>query len=98
MPNQTEVDEMHRIEANEMQTNEAVKYHAPSRTSSDLHGDDASVALKSIDSERVIFNAAQRLLKPGAFYRYVIHLYAERKLLVFFSIHFIATMIIWCKL
>jgi hypothetical protein len=90
MPNQIKVDDMvNDIEANE----EAAKDQAPSASSG--LGDHTSEARKSIDSERVIFNAAHRLLRPGAFYRYVIYLYAERKLMVAFSIHFIATIIIW---
>jgi hypothetical protein len=80
----------------EIQPNEAVQ-DLNSSISSGLLVADISKARKSIDSERVIFSTAHSLLRPSAFYRYVIYLYAERKLMVVFSIHFIATMIIWGK-
>ena len=48
-----------------------------------------------MQSERMIFERASQLLKPGPFFRLVTHLYAERKLVVFFSIHFMCTMIVW---
>jgi hypothetical protein len=47
--------------------------------------------------ERAFFQKARRYLLPGPFYRTIIHLYAERKLLVFFWVHFISTMVVWGK-
>jgi len=44
-----------------------------------------------------LFNKAYEYLNPGCSFRRVVHLYAERKLLVFFLIHFACTMIIWCE-
>ena len=48
-----------------------------------------------MQEERVIFEKARQFLKPGPFFRFVTYLYAERKLVVFFLIHFMCTMIIW---
>jgi hypothetical protein len=49
------------------------------------------------EEERAIFQKARHYLLPGPFYRAIVYLYAERKLLVFFWIHFISTMVIWGK-
>ena len=46
---------------------------------------------------RCLFSKAKQYLSPGPAFRSVIRLYAERKLLVFFMMHFMATIIIWCK-
>ena len=47
--------------------------------------------------EKAVFSKARQLLDMGKMYRSVVYIYAERKLLVFFGIHFMATMIIWGK-
>jgi hypothetical protein len=47
------------------------------------------------EEERAVFQKARHYLLPGPFYRAIVHLYAERKLLVFFWIHFVSTMIVW---
>lgn len=49
----------------------------------------------SKDVSQALFIKARKLLNPGIFFRWVIHLYAERKMIVFFGIHFVSTMIIW---
>jgi hypothetical protein len=36
-------------------------------------------------------------LCPSSFYRHITYLYAERKLVVFFLVHFVSTLIIWCE-
>lgn len=48
-------------------------------------------------STRCVFRKAADYLQPGPFYRTITNLYDERKLLVFFLMHFMSTMIIWCK-
>jgi superfamily II DNA helicase RecQ len=49
----------------------------------------------SEDSERDLFEKARQFLSPSAFYRFIVYLYAERKLVVFFWIHFVGTMVVW---
>ena len=49
-------------------------------------------------SERDIFDKARHYLNPGPFLRYIIYLYGERKLLTFFCVHFMCTMVIWGEL
>jgi hypothetical protein len=49
----------------------------------------------SKDSDQALFKKARQLLNTGCFYRSIMQLYAERKLVVFFGIHFVSTMIIW---
>jgi hypothetical protein len=51
----------------------------------------------SEDSERDLFEKARQFLSPSAFYRVIVYLYAERKLMVFFWIHFVGTMVVWGK-
>jgi hypothetical protein len=45
--------------------------------------------------ERIIFERARNLIRPKRLFRFVTLLYAERKLIVFFLAHFIATMVVW---
>lgn len=52
---------------------------------------------KPCSNVRNIFEYARTVLNPGRFFRIVLHLFAERKLLVFFGVHFVSTMIIWSK-
>lgn len=56
-----------------------------------------SSALSQGTRVKSLFNKAYEYLNPGRSFRIIISLYAERKLLVFFLIHFACTMIIWCK-
>lgn len=49
------------------------------------------------ESMRVLFKKSYEYIRPGPFLRFAVKFYAERKLLVFFWIHFVATMIIWGK-
>ena len=59
---------------------------------------DTTTITKSRHScEKSVFRKARQLLDMGNFYRGIIYIYAERKLLVFFGIHFMATMIVWGK-
>jgi len=46
-------------------------------------------------SDRSVFRQARRYIKTGWPFRVVTSLYSERKLLVMFLIHFVATMVIW---
>ena len=50
----------------------------------------------SLQEERDIFDKAREYLRPTRFFRLVIQLYAQRKMSVFFLVHFAATMVIWC--
>jgi hypothetical protein len=49
------------------------------------------------DSMRDLFKKSYEYIRPGPLFRFAVNFYAERKLYVFFWIHFIATMIIWGK-
>lgn len=49
------------------------------------------------DDQKTVFAKARKYVSPGAFFKFVSWLYAERKLVVFFWAHFVATMVIWCK-
>jgi len=60
------------------------------------HTDDASI--QSCETQiKSLFQKAYEYLSPGCTFRSTVYLYAERKLLVFFLIHFVCTMIIWSK-
>jgi hypothetical protein len=63
-------------------------------TESTQHSTDDSADGKR-EEGRYIFEKAREYLNPGRFFRLVVRLYAERKLLVFFWIHFVSTMVIW---
>jgi Ferric reductase like transmembrane component len=43
----------------------------------------------------VIFQKARQYLRPSFFFRWVISLYAQRKMVVFFLIHLMSTLVIW---
>jgi hypothetical protein len=49
------------------------------------------------EEERAIFQKARQYLNPGCFFRLIVYLYAERKLIVFFWIHFFSTLVVWGK-
>jgi len=61
--------------------------------STDSESDDDS----TIADVKELFHKARHLLCPTAFYRRITYLYAERKLMVFFLVHLVSTLIIWCK-
>lgn len=44
-----------------------------------------------------VFKKARQLLNPSLFYRTIVYLFAERKMVVFFGIHLVSTLIIWGK-
>jgi len=46
---------------------------------------------------RSLFDSAYVFLNPSSMFRFVVYLYAERKLLVLYWAHFLSTMIIWSK-
>lgn len=54
-----------------------------------------SRSMDSYDTVRRLFDKAYVYLNPSSLFRFVVYLYAERKLVVFFWIHFMATMVIW---
>lgn len=70
---------------------------SPSETTTDT-SDKSSV---NSDSSRInvkcLFKKAYEYLNPGKTFRAAVYLFAERKLMVFFLLHFAATMIIWRK-
>lgn len=47
------------------------------------------------NAEREIFHKARHYLNPGPLLRSTIYLFGERKLLTFFCVHFVCTMVIW---
>lgn len=63
-----------------------------SSTDGDLTDDDEDVS-----NVEELFQKTRHLMCPTKFYRRITYLYAERKLMVFFMIHFVSTMIVWCK-
>jgi nitric oxide reductase large subunit len=57
--------------------------------------DDEVSTTENIDNNKSLFRHAYQYLKPGALLRAVVYIYGERKLFVFFMLHFVATMITW---
>ena len=49
----------------------------------------------SNSSNQSVFRKARKHLNPSGFFRWIIYLYAQRKLNIFFFIHFTSTMVIW---
>ena len=45
--------------------------------------------------DRAVFEKARNLLNPSRFFRWIIYLYAQRKMNIFFFIHFASTIVIW---
>jgi hypothetical protein len=64
---------------------------SPQTSDSDDEFDD------NCDSMRDLFKKSYEYIRPGPLFRFAVNFYAERKLFVFFWIHFVATMIIWGK-
>ncbi|MGK3755875.1 MAG: hypothetical protein ACI8RD_008185, partial [Bacillariaceae sp.] len=50
---------------------------------------------KFIRENSTVFGKARKNLNPSGFFRWIIYLYAQRKLNIFFFIHFTSTMVIW---
>ena len=48
--------------------------------------------------EQYLMNKSKEYLQPGPVFRTVTRLYAERKLYLFLTIHYIVTLIVWGKL
>ena len=51
-----------------------------------------------IMDDKILFANAKEKLPPGRFFRIVMWLYAERKMVMLSMIHFVATMVIWSEL
>lgn len=49
------------------------------------------------NSERVLFEQGKAQLHPTRLFRFVVHWYAERKLLVILMLHVVVTLIVWSK-
>ena len=47
--------------------------------------------------EQYLMSKSKEFLKPGPLFRTVTQLYAERKLVLFLTIHYIVTLIVWGK-
>lgn len=63
------------------------------QASDDASTDFSDVAFK--EEEREFFRKARTCLSPGAMFRYIVQFYAERKIVIFFWIHLVGTLIIW---
>jgi len=57
----------------------------------------SSQSSRSDTQVKNLFNKAYEYLNPGRFFRSIVYLFAERKMMVFFLTHLACTMIIWCK-
>ena len=55
--------------------------------------DDSSSSL--LQEKKALFRKAYQALAPGPLFRFVVYLYGERKLMVFFLLHFVATIATW---
>jgi len=54
--------------------------------------------LLSYENEQALWKTAEEfLLRPTSLFRWITYLYAERKLVVFFWVHFVTTIVIWGK-
>lgn len=58
-------------------------------STSSISGKDSS------QDDRAVFEKARNLLNPSRFFRWVTYLYAQRKMNIFFFIHFTSTIVIW---
>lgn len=58
---------------------------------------DSSTEGVGCDDVRSLFAKASSYLNPGRLFRSAVYLFGERKLFVFFMMHFACTMTIWCK-
>lgn len=47
--------------------------------------------------DKALFASAKKHLPPGLFFRLIMWLYAERKMVMLSLMHFVATMVIWGK-
>lgn len=45
--------------------------------------------------DREIFEKARNNLNPSRFFRWIVYIYAQRKLNIFFCIHFVSTVVVW---
>ena len=84
---------MHTTTVNAYHNNQGSAGKHDYSVSTDGESDDEA----SISDVKDLFHKARLLLCPTEFYRQITYLYAERKLMVFFLVHFVSTMIIWCK-
>ena len=100
--NQMQQHQLHCRHRHNQNDDTSVEYDVGSSDQSGGSGQHGS-ALGVVDGdgvsvvEKAVFRKARQLLDMGAIYRLVVYIYAERKLLVFFGIHFVSTMIIWGK-
>lgn len=60
--------------------------------------DESSPQLDTGSSVQGLFQKARQVLSPSRLFGSILYLFAERKLLVFFGMHFVATMVIWSTL
>ena len=70
--------------------------HSPDASS--VSTDEHAASEEEEQAERDILNKAKRYLNPGPVLRSTIYFFGERKLLTFFCVHFICTMVVFGKL
>lgn len=69
-----------------------------SPSSCSISTDDRDPPADDEQTERDIFDKARHYLNPGPVLRFAIYLFGERKLLTFFCVHFMCTMVIFGRL
>lgn len=89
-----------RNKSNEMdeqsQTTQTYVTHSSSEHSRSHHDSEEQHHTKtSLEQEKEIFHKARQYLKPGKVFRFFTYLFAERTLFTFFSVHCIATLVVW---
>lgn len=52
---------------------------------------------RRVAEEAQLFEKAEAYIRPSAFFRRIIHIYAARKLAVILLVHFMVTVIIWSE-
>lgn len=69
---------------------------SPSQCSTSVDGLEPTA--EDEQAERDIFDKARQYLNPGPVLRYAIYLFSERKLLTFFLVHFVCTLVVFGRL
>ena len=84
-----DVDSYHYRDDEQSDTTQTYVTHSTSEHSS------SNEAAPLHQREKELFQKARQYLNPGRFFRLVTFLFAERKLLTFFWVHAIATLVVW---
>jgi predicted ferric reductase len=84
------------VDTGNVVSDEPSKHAKNSENNRDEYSETDEDLSNSSDSDtRALFQKARQLLCPTRFYRQVTYLYAERKLMVFFLVHLVSTLIVW---